>query len=147
MKKKKRSFSILGFIVNKKGEVLLTQRNEPKYKKWHKFWQFPGGEIEFGETPEETLVREIKEEIGVTVKVERLLPFVGSNIWRFPKLDIQAVLLCYLCRIIKGKPNKKHWETLDFAWFDPKKIDYKKCLPLTEKFIKAYLNDKIIRNA
>lgn len=143
MKKKKQVFGVLGLIVDKKGEVLLSQRNEPKYKKWHKFWQIPGGVIEFGEDPEETLIREIKEEVGVKVKIERLLPFAGSNVWRFPKFDVQSILLCYLCRIVKGKPNSDHWETLDLAWFNPREIDYKKCLPLTKKFISVYLNGKI----
>jgi len=147
MKNRKQVFGVLGLIVNKKGEVLFTQRNEPKYKKWHKFWQIPGGGIEFGETPEEALMREMKEEVGVKVKIERLLPVAGSSVWRFTKLDLQAILLCYLCRIVKGKPNSDHWETLDLVWLNPRKLEHKKFLPLTKKFISVYLNGKISNHA
>lgn len=136
---------VLALITNNKGEILLTQRNEPRFKLWHKKWQLPGGGVENGETVEETVTREVKEELGVDVKIIKLLPFIGSTIWHFKRYSRKVTLLCFHCQITNGQPNNKHWETLNFKWLLPKEIDHSKSLPLSKFFIDSFLgkNKKI----
>jgi 8-oxo-dGTP diphosphatase len=69
-------------IVRKDGKYLLTKRQEvdASHTDSHGKWQFPGGGLEFGETPEECLYREMKEEIGVDVKITALIPQVFSDV-------------------------------------------------------------------
>ncbi len=59
-------------IVNPLGEILLSQR--PEGKPMAGMWEFPGGKIEEGESPEEALVRELREEIGIDVEAKALIP-------------------------------------------------------------------------
>ena len=88
-------------IVQKGDRYLVTKRVEvnPAEKKFHDMWQFPGGGHEFGETPEETVVRELKEEIGVDVVVKRfLIPLsVIHHTWW------QGILLSYVCELHNPK--------------------------------------------
>lgn len=69
---------VLGVAFNEKNEVLLTQRHEPDVPKEHTKWQLPGGALEFGEHPEETLKREIKEELNVEAKIISPGPIIRS---------------------------------------------------------------------
>ena len=73
-------------LVDADGRVLLAQR--PEGKTLAGLWEFPGGKVEPGETPEETLVRELHEEIGVETKVACLAPLTfASHPTRFPPAD------------------------------------------------------------
>ena len=65
----------VGLVVHS-GKLLMVKRDEPEVKGAHLKWEIPGGKVDFGETPEESIVREIKEEIGVNVKVKGLLPTI-----------------------------------------------------------------------
>lgn len=63
---------VVAAIMDDQNRFLLTKRKSPK-NEWNK-WQFPGGELEFGELIEEALKREIKEELGVEIEVEKFIP-------------------------------------------------------------------------
>lgn len=69
---------VLGVAFNGNHEVLLTQRHEPDVPKEHAKWQLPGGALEFGEHPEETLKREIKEELDVEAEIISPGPIIRS---------------------------------------------------------------------
>jgi len=95
-------------IKNKK--ALLLHRKDPNV------WEFPSGRIEYGEHPSETAKREVKEETGLDVTVEKLLA-IGSTIRPDKEHEI---VLCFLCKPKKGKVilgEKDHteykWLTLD----------------------------------
>lgn len=134
---------VLGLPINKKGQVLLTLRNAPNSKFWHKKWQIAGGEIEFGETPEQALAREMYEELGVSVRILHSYPAAktivyekGSNI-DFDE-DVHLTLLCYLVDIGHQKislENDPEKETKDYKWFYPKQVHDIRCLPLTKEFV------------
>ena len=59
----------LGLPIRKDRKFLITRRDSPQKKSWHNKWQVAGGEIEFGETPEQALSREIHEELGVSARI------------------------------------------------------------------------------
>lgn len=101
------------FIINEKGEVLLQQRNKEPEKG---FWSIPGGKVEWMETFEDAVKREVKEECDVEVTVEKLLGICDHIV----KQENQHwVSPSFLCKIKKGEPKimepSKH---LDMKWFD-----------------------------
>ncbi|NTU46963.1 NUDIX domain-containing protein [Candidatus Roizmanbacteria bacterium] len=73
---------IVGCLIHE-GKVLLIQRNEKECPEAHLKWELPGGKIDFGETPEEALVREFLEETGRLVRVVNLLPEVRTIYWDY----------------------------------------------------------------
>ena len=75
--------------------VFATQRG---YGDWKGWWEFPGGKIEDGESPEAAIVREIKEELDTEVKAERILGVVDYD---YPNFHL--TMHCILCTIISGK--------------------------------------------
>ena len=74
--------------------VFATQRGYGDYKDW---WEFPGGKVESGETPEEALVREIREELDAGITVERFLTTVEYD---YP--DFHLSMDCFWCRLAEG---------------------------------------------
>ena len=76
--------------------VLATQRGYGEYKDG---WEFPGGKIEAGETPQEALIREIKEELKITISVGDLIDTIEYD---YPEFHLS--MDCFLCEISDGKP-------------------------------------------
>lgn len=80
--------------TNKK-EIFATQRGYGDYKNG---WEIPGGKLELGETPEECIVREIREELATEVRAERILGVVDYD---YPTFHL--TMHCILCTIVSGK--------------------------------------------
>jgi len=100
------------------GKVLLQQR--PKGKAMAGLWEFPGGKIAAGESPEAALVRELKEELAVNVAEASLRP-LGFASHRYD--DFHILLLLYQCRSWQGAPEAREGQTL--AWVEPRRMsDY-----------------------
>lgn len=97
---KKQITIVVAIIRNENGDILLARRNEPELKYAHDKWEFVGGGIEFGETPEEALIREAKEEAGVEIEVVKLLPKIFDEIF---KDKTHVIILSYECKITHGK--------------------------------------------
>lgn len=76
-------------------EVFATQRG---YGDWKGWWEIPGGKVEVGETPEECIVREIREELATEVKAEKVL---GTIEYDYPAFHLK--MHCILCSIVSGK--------------------------------------------
>ncbi len=89
-------------LVNENNEVLLAQR--PKGKRLAGKWEFPGGKVEDGESPEEALARELKEELGITVAESDLEPFWFLS-HPYPEYKFHLLMPVYLCRVWKGEPK------------------------------------------
>ena len=87
-----KSISVVAAIIMKEGKVFATQRGYGDYKDW---WEFPGGKIEPGETPEEALAREIREELHADIRVGSLFDTVEYD---YPKFHL--VMSCYMCELI-----------------------------------------------
>jgi mutator protein MutT len=95
---------VTAVIRNEKGEALLAKRHQPETPEIHGMWEFVGGGINFGETPANAIIREIKEEIGVEAEIVKLLPEIISDTQKFESGDeIQFLILSYECKIISGE--------------------------------------------
>jgi 8-oxo-dGTP diphosphatase len=84
-------------LVDPDGRVLIAQR--PADKGMGGLWEFPGGKIESGERPEDCLIRELKEELGITVKEACLAPFTFAS---HGYTDFHLLMPLYLCRRWEG---------------------------------------------
>ena len=90
----KRVIRVVAAIIRRGNEIFATQRGYGTYKDW---WEFPGGKIEAGETPEEALVREIKEELDTEIKVESFLTTVEHD---YP--EFYLIMDCFWCGVEHG---------------------------------------------
>ncbi len=88
-------------ILNKKGQILLIQRGK-KSKNEVGLWGFPGGALEFGETIEEAIIREVKEELGVAIKPLKKLAAVNH---RIPNEKQHWIAVPYICQLVSGRPK------------------------------------------
>jgi len=105
-------------ILNSKGEILLGKRD--KFVLYPLMWGLPGGIIEYKEKIEDSIKREIKEEIGVEIKIIKK----SNNIYEsFPTKETKfhTINIPYFCKITKGIPKPKD-ETTDVKWFKPSNI-------------------------
>ena len=84
-------------LIDADGRVLIAER--PPGKPMAGFWEFPGGKVEPGEQPEETLIRELKEELGIDVKQECLAPLTFAS-HGYP--DFHLLMPLYVCRRWEG---------------------------------------------
>lgn len=105
-------------LVDIDGRVLIAQR--PPGKAMAGLWEFPGGKVHAGETPEAALVRELKEELDIDVAESCLGPFAFAS-HTYP--DFHLLMPLYLCRKWKGMPTPIEGQTL--KWVMPAKLkDY-----------------------
>ena len=105
-------------LVDADGRVLLAQR--PQGKPMAGLWEFPGGKVETGERPEETLIRELEEELGIVVREPCLAPLTFAS-HAYP--DFHLLMPLYVCRRWEGAVTPREGQTL--AWVRPNKLrDY-----------------------
>lgn len=81
-------------IIMKDNKIFVTQRGYGEFKDW---WEFPGGKIEEGETPEECLKREIKEELKADINIDKYLCTVEYD---YPNFHLK--MECFICSLIDG---------------------------------------------
>ena len=99
-------------LVNEKGEILIAQRRPGKHLEGH--WEFPGGKFENGETPEATLVREIREELGIDIAPADLFPLAFAS---HDYGHMHVLMPLFSCRKWTGEPRS--CEGQNFAWVAP----------------------------
>jgi mutator protein MutT len=103
--------AVVGAAIVRDGRVLAARRTDPP--ELAGLWEFPGGKVEPGETPEQAVVREIAEELGVTVRLER---------WLGPEVDIAGgwVLTVAVVRIVEGVPTLTDHD--EIRWLGPDEL-------------------------
>jgi 8-oxo-dGTP diphosphatase len=120
-------------LVDVDGRVLLARR--PEGKKMAGLWEFPGGKLNPGETPEQALIRELKEELGIDVTAACLAPFAFAS---HDYEGFHLLMPLFLCRRWKGIPTPREQQTL--AWVRAQKLaDYE--MPPADKPLIPLLRD------
>lgn len=99
-------------LVDADGRILLAQR--PEGKNLAGLWEFPGGKVEAGETPEECLIRELKEELGVSTKEACLAPLTFAS---HTYDDFHLLMPLYICRRFEGIAQGREGQAI--KWVKP----------------------------
>lgn len=110
---------VVAAIIEKEGRIFATQRGYGDYKDW---WEFPGGKIEEGETPEEALAREIQEELKADISVGEYLCTVEYD---YPEFHLR--MHCYICRLLSREVTLVEHEAA--KWLALDELDSVKWLP------------------
>lgn len=110
---------VVAAVIAEEGRIFATQRGYGEFKDG---WEFPGGKIEEGETPQQALVREIREELDTEVEVGDLL---GTVEYDYPTFHLS--MQCFLCRIKSGSLNLKEHEAA--RWLSKDELDSVDWLP------------------
>ena len=114
-----KTIEVVAAVIYDGARVFATQRGYGEFKG---MWEFPGGKIEPGESPENALRRELREELDTEVEIEGLLVTVTHD---YPAFHL--VLRCYLCRLAGGIPRLLEHE--DAVWADGATIGSLRWLP------------------
>ena len=97
-----KTIRVVAAVIRAEDKIFATARGYGEYKGW---WEFPGGKVEAGETPEEALVREIKEELDSDIVVEEYMDTVEYD---YPVFHLS--MRCYFCKLVSGKLTLKEAE-------------------------------------
>lgn len=101
-------------ITDEQGRVLLQQRGD------RGTWGLPGGALELGESAEEAAIREVREETGLEVRVERLVGAYTKYFDTYPNGDeAQTIVFAFACSVVGGELRADGDETLALRYFDP----------------------------
>lgn len=132
--------TVAGVIKNEKGEILCTLRDQGKYDYVSFKWEFPGGKIEEGETEQETLTRELQEELEIDVKIGNFFYQVEHD---YP--DFHLSMTIYECDLISKEMKMNVHKSI--KWLAPKDImtlDWAEAdIPVAKLISKNYENEKM----
>ena len=120
-----KTIEVVAAVIIKDGKVFATQRG---YGEWKGWWEFPGGKMEPEETPQEALVREIREELEAEVTVGELLNTVE---WDYP--DFHLTMHCYICCLKSESIHLNEHEAA--AWLTGETLGSVRWLPADEGLI------------
>jgi len=121
------TLNVVAAVIQHEGKFLLTRR--PPRAHLGGLWEFPGGKIEEGESPEDALVRECSEECAIDVEVHDIL---DVTFFRYPRKDI--LLLFYACTL-GARKTVQHIEVADHRWVDVSEIRRFELPPPDERLI------------
>jgi len=114
-----KQIEVVAAIIRRGDKVFATQRG---YGEWKDWWEFPGGKMEAGETPEEALVREIREELSAEISVDEFLTTVEYD---YPKFHL--TMHCYLCSLVGDALHLNEHEAA--RWLTKEELDSVAWLP------------------
>ena len=121
-----KTINVVAAVIRDGDRVFATQRGYGKYKD---YWEFPGGKTEENESPEDALIREIREELDTEIEVGELIDTVEYD---YPEFHL--CMQCFLATVLEGKLLLKEHEAA--KWLAPKDLQSVKWLPADEDFIK-----------
>ena len=133
-----KTIEVVAAIIRKGDKIFATQRGYGDFKDW---WEFPGGKMEDGESPEVALIREIKEELSTEIQIEKFLYTVE---WDYPKFHL--TIHCYICSLLEealhlNEHEAAKWLTLDDIYSVDWLPDDKLLIPLIINELKARTTD------
>ena len=104
-------------LIDSTGRVLITQR--PQHKQLGGLWEFPGGKVEPGEAPETALIRELQEELDLTVEPDALDPFAFAS---HAYTDFHLLMPLYVAQSWRGAPTPNPDAAQALAWVRPEDL-------------------------
>ena len=116
-----KQIEVVAAIIRKGDRIFATQRG---YGEWKDWWEFPGGKMEAGETPEEALKREIREELSTEIRVDELLSTVEYD---YNEQAFHLTLHCYLCSLLTEAMHLNEHEAA--RWLSRDELNSVKWLP------------------
>ena len=122
-----RTIEVVAAVIQRDNRIFATQRG---YGEWKDWWEFPGGKIEDGETPQEALQREIKEELDSEIEVGELIASVEYD---YPKFHL--TMHCFLCQVKTGRLTLLEHEAA--KWLRLDELNTVKWLPADEEVVDA----------
>ena len=128
----RRRVEVVAAIIRDADRILATQRG---YGKWCGWWEFPGGKIQAGESREEALRREIREELDADIEIDRFHTTVEYD---YP--DFHLTMHCYLCHIPDGHYTLN--EHADARWLTPDTVNTVRWLPADEGLVTGLFPQK-----
>lgn len=117
-----KTIEVVAAIIVKNNQVFATQRGYGEFQGW---WEFPGGKMEAGESPQEALKREIREELDAEIDVKELLETVE---WDYPNFHL--TMHCFICTMVSESMHLNEHEAA--AWLSPDTLKTVKWLPADE---------------
>ena len=114
-----KQIEVVAAIIRKEDKIFASQRG---YGEWKDWWEFPGGKMEAGETAEEALKREIREELSTEISLDKLLCTVEYD---YPKFHLK--MHCYLCSLQTEAMHLNEHEAAH--WLTKEELDSLKWLP------------------
>ena len=117
-----KTIEVVAAIIRKEDKIFATQRGYGDFKDW---WEFPGGKVEAGETPEEALVREIKEELSTEISIDKFLYTVEYD---YPNFHL--TMHCYICSLLSEAVHLNEHEAS--RWLKKEDIHTVNWLPADE---------------
>ena len=127
-----KTIMVAAAICRDGNRILAAQRG---YGAFRGFWEFPGGKLEAGETPEQALERELREEMDISISVGSFFMQVEYD---YP--DFHLSMCCYDCRITAGRPVLK--EHMGMSWLTPDELEELPWLPADQAVIDALVNGR-----
>ena len=125
-----KTVEVVAAIIRKGDRIFATQRG---YGEWKDWWEFPGGKVEPGETSEEALKREIREELDAEIAVDKYLTTVE---WDYPKFHL--TMHCYLCSLLTDALHLNEHEAA--RWLGADDLGSVRWLPADEQLIPLITN-------
>ena len=120
-----KTIDVVAAVIINDGKILATQRG---YGQWKDWWEFPGGKIEQGESPEDALKREILEELNAEIAIEKYLCTVEYD---YPEFHLS--MRCYICNLLSDCVELKEHE--GSKWLVPDELKCVRWLPADETVI------------
>ena len=130
MAKKPWGLAVRAMIGDGRGRYLMLRRHHLS-RFFAECWEFPGGKVDSGESLAEALVREVQEEIGITIRVDHLL---WASEFEFPM--VRAVMLIMQAKRLRGKPKLSD-EHEEFRWVTVREMERLPISPQIESFVKS----------
>ena len=129
-----KQIEVVAAVILHEGRIFATQRG---YGEWKDWWEFPGGKMESGETPEEALKREIREELATDIGVDDLIETIE---WDYPKFHL--TMHCYWCHVEKGSLSLQEHEA--GKWLAKDELDSVKWLPADVEVVETIKQEQVL---
>lgn len=134
---KKTIFVFNGVIVDGSGKILIENRSEKELPSADEKWGLPGGKIEFGETPEEAVVREAMEETGCRVEILEMIPLTYTSVWHYSDKEQHTIVFGYYGKLVEISECEIHDRKINrIKWIFPDEINMYDFLPGVPEMIK-----------